>query len=163
MDRLGAPSSASVSDEQGVRLSCSFRASSLRQAVKLAADLRASDVGVELVAAARTHARERRDWIVSSTTPPLAMTTAAIQLWEDQMIALALRSCGCAFLGWRICATPARTVVCRGGVPDDRHASASRAPSQRELVVASLLRRPSGARRGAMHGRRVPKPTPPTA
>ncbi len=163
MDHLGAHSSASVGDGEGVRLSCSFRASSPRQAVKLAAELRASDVGVELVAPARTRARDRRDWIVRSTTPPLALTAAVIGLWEDQMVALALRTCGCAFLGWRICATPAGSVVGGGGAPDDRRASASRAPSQRELVVASLLRRPSGARRGAVHGRRVPKVAPPTA
>lgn len=113
----------------------------LRSAAALALELRAIAAYVPRVRAVATPPSERRDWIVTATTPQIPVTLSVLQRWEEELLAIAQRSPGCRFLGWRTRASSATS-----GHSD---ASLSRAapqeggaPSQRQLVIASLLRHP---------------------
>jgi hypothetical protein len=146
-------------EREGVRLSISVQASSLGQAVELASALPA--IAAEEGRAHSPWLRPvgRRDWIVALTTPPLALTPAVIQRWEGQMRAVEQRWPGCRFLGWRTwrstqaSSEPTEASAARR----DRDALEPHSRSQRELVLASLLRRPTGRRQGIVHGRGVPR------
>jgi hypothetical protein len=94
----------------------------------------------------------RRDWIVILTTPPMPLTLDVLQLWEGEMLSVERRwRHGCRFLGWMTGCTSTAPTGCPEG-PEDGAAVADQR-SQRELVMASLLRRPAIERRGIVHGR----------
>src|SRR5277367_2689825 len=91
-----------------------------------------------------------QDSVVVLTTPPLPLTLAVIQLWERKMLAVEQRRPSGRFLGWMTSWTPARASI--GSGESDRDAAGERRRrTQRELVLASLLRRPAGDRRGIVH------------
>jgi hypothetical protein len=140
-----------------VRLSLSFQASSLRQAANLAAELRTIGADVARVHPPRLRPPGRRDWIVTLTTPPVPLTVAVIELWEGEMLAVEHRWPGCHFLGWRTCRAPEASIGSLEREPDHDDACPRQRLSQRELVLASLLRRPAGERPQIVHGRGVPR------
>jgi hypothetical protein len=88
------------------------------------------------------------DSIVVLTTPPLPLTLAVIQLWERKMLAVEQRRPNSRFLGWTTSLTPAGASI---GFGDPDLGAAGERRTQRELVLASLLRRPAGDRRGIVH------------
>jgi hypothetical protein len=91
-----------------------------------------------------------QDSVVVLTTPQLPLTLAVIQLRERKMLAVEQRSPSGRFLGWTTSWTPERASI--GSGESDPHAAGERRRrTQRELVLASLLRRPAGDRRGIVH------------
>jgi len=91
------------------------------------------------------------DSVVELTTPPLPLTLAVIQLGErKKMLAMEQRWPSGRFLGWTTSWMPAGASI-GSGEPDRRAAGERRRRTQRELVLASLLRRPAGDRRGIVH------------
>lgn len=151
------PSRMSTTEQENLRLSLSFQASGLREAASLAAELRTIGADAVRVHPLRPHLPGRRDWTVTLTTPPVPLTVAVVQQWEGKMLAVEHRWPGCRFLGWRTCQAPDASTgsLERGSDRDD--AGARRRLTQRELVLASLLRRPVGEREGIVHGRGVPR------
>jgi len=146
-------SCTSFTDRDRARLRVSFQAASLRLADGLAAELRTVAADVPRVDLSAPGLPGRRDWIVSLTSPPLPLTLAVIQLWEEGMLAMEQRWPGCRFLGWTTCPAPVRSPAGSGeSAPARNDASACERRSQRELVIASLLRQP-GERRGIAHRR----------
>jgi len=123
------------------------------QAVKLAAELRTMTADVACTHASSPRSPGRWDWIVALTTPPMPLTLEVIQLWEEEALAVERRWPGCHFLGWRTCCMP-RMSIGFDGESSDR-VGTRRRPSQRELVIASLLRCPLGERRGSVPERAV--------
>jgi hypothetical protein len=97
----------------------------------------------------RTSCTEQ-DSVVVLTTPQLPLTLAVIQLWERKMLAVEQRWPNSRFLGWTTSLTPAGASI-GSGEPDPIAAGERRRRTQRELVLASLLRRPAGDRRGIVH------------
>ncbi len=150
------PHTATVEQER-VRLSLSVQASCLRHAASLAAELRSIGADVVRVHPSQPRLPGRRDWTVTLTTPPVPLTVAVIQLWEGEMLAVEHRWPGCHFLGWRTCQTPNASIGSLEREPDRDDAGARQQLSQRELVLASLLRRPAGEHEGTVHGRGVPR------
>jgi len=138
------------------RLCFSFQASSLREAVRLAADLQAMAEAPAQVRPAASAPAGRRDWVVTLVTPPVALTVANVEALEDEMIGLERRWPGCRFLGWRTSRTDKTSIGSCVGTPDRDGACAGRRP-QREVVIASLLRCPATERRGIVHGRSAPR------
>jgi len=132
------------------------QAPSLRQAVSLTAHLRAIADQV-WVHPSPSQRPGRREWIVAFTTPPMPLTLALIQSWEEAMLAVEHRWPGCHFLGWRTRRARKESAGSVVGRPGDGAADASQRHTQRELVVASLLRCPTDERRGIVHGRAVPR------
>lgn len=82
-------------------------------------------------------------WCVELTTPPLALEVDAIHMWERRMLTLEGRWPGCRFLGWTTRELPALSRRTRTLAAD--RSTDDQARSQRELVEASLLRRPPTA------------------
>ena len=140
-----------------MRLSLSFQTPGLRSAASLAVELRTIGADAVRVHPSRLRPPGRRDWTVTLTTPPVPLTVTVIQLWEGEMLAVEQRWPGCHFLGWRTCQAPNASSGSLERGPDHHDAGARRRLSQRELVLASLLRRPPGDREGAAHGRGVPR------
>ena len=141
-------SCTSFTDRDRAPLRVSFQAASRRQADGLAAELRTVAADVPRVHQSAPGLPGRRDWIVSLTSPPLPLTLAVIELWEGGMLEMEQRWPGCRFLGWTTCRASARPRSGSGeSAPARNDASACERRSQRELVVASLLREP-GERRG---------------
>jgi hypothetical protein len=151
------PSRPSTTEQEDVRLSLSFQASSLREAASLAAELRTIGADAVRVHPSRPRLPGQRDWTVTLTTPPVPLTVAVVQLWEGEMLAVEHRWPGCHFLGWRTCQAPDASIGSLEREPDHDDAGARQRLSQRELVLASLLRRPAGERLGRVHGRGVPR------
>jgi hypothetical protein len=151
------PSRPSITGQESVRLSLSFQAPSVRQAVDIAAGLRTNPAHVVHVRSPRPRVAGRHDWIVTLTTPALPLTMAVIQTWESEMLAVERRWPGCRFLGWRIPQEPCPSIGCSERELDRDDADAAPRRSQRELVLASLLRRPPGLRAGIVHGRAIPR------
>src|ERR1039458_6853128 len=98
-----------------------------------------------------------RNQIVVLTTPPVSLTFGVIRLGERKMLAAGPRRLGCHFLGWTTCWLPGGTLRSHELAPVRDAAGARQRRSQRELVIASLLRHPSGERRGIARGRGVPR------
>jgi hypothetical protein len=115
-----------------VHLCYSFQAATLRHAAGLAAELRTVAAFVPRISTTRTRVSGRRDWIVTVTTPQIPLTLMVLRRWEEEMLAIERRWSGCRFLGWRI------------GTRPREDAAAIETSSQRQLVVASLLRHPPG-------------------
>jgi hypothetical protein len=142
----------------------SVRASSFRQAVKLAVELRATGARMLRMSPPRAAAPWRREWTLELTAPEESLTMEKVERWEDELLELERRSPGCQFLGWRTrppasadgeSSAPARE---RSERPSERCDGAPRRRStQRELVLASLLRCPTERRSGVVHGRGVPR------
>lgn len=151
------PSRPSTTEQEDVRLSLSFQASNFREAANLAAELRTIGADAVRVHLSRPCLPGRRDWAVTLTTPLVPLTVAVIQLWEGEMLAVEHRWPGCHFLGWRTSQAPDASIGSLERGPDREDAGARRRLSQRELVLASLLRRPAGERLGRVHGRGVPR------
>jgi hypothetical protein len=151
------PSRTSTTEQEDLRLSLSFQASSLREAASLAAELRTIGADAVRVYPSRPRLPGRRDWTVTLTTPPVPLTVAVVQLWEGKMLAVEHRWPGCLFLGWRTCQAPDASIGSLEREPDHEDAGARRRLTQRELVLASLLRRPVAGREGIVHGRGVPR------
>jgi len=140
-------SCTSFTDQDRARLRFTFQVANLRQAGSLVAELR-TVAGDEPRVHPSPGPPNRRDWIVSLTSPPLPLTLAVIQLWEEGMLAIEQRWPGCRFLGWTTCRTPVGAPIGSGELALARSAaSGCERRSQRELVIASLLRQP-GERRG---------------
>jgi hypothetical protein len=125
-------------------------------AAKLAAELQMVGVQEALLSPSPLRAPGQREWIVSLTTPALPLTAAVLRTWEDEMLALERRWPGCRFLGFKTCPAPGTPGGLRDSAPDE-HVRAQARRSQRELVLASLLRRRPAGRRGIVHGRGVPR------
>lgn len=140
-----------------MRLSLSLQAPDLREAVNLAAELRTLGADVVQVCPSQPRLPGRWEWIVTLTTPPVPLTLAVLQLWEREMLAVEDRWPGCHFLGWRTSQVHGTTIAPVQMVPDRDDPGASGPVSQRELVLASMLRRPGGGRMGIVHGRGVPR------
>jgi hypothetical protein len=123
-----------------VHLCYSFQTPTLRQAAGLAAELRTVAAFVPRISATKTRV-DRPDWIVTVATPQIPLTLIVLRRWEEEMLAIEHRWSRCRFLGWRI------------GTRPKEDAAAIEASSQRQLVVASLLRHPPGEyERGAQRG-----------
>ena len=80
-------------------------------------------------------------WSVEQMTPPLLLQVTVIHMWERKMLSLEFRRPGCRFLGWTTHELPALSARRSRAVAEATSAD-GRAPSQRRLVEASLLRRP---------------------
>jgi hypothetical protein len=96
-------------------------------------------------------------WSVEQTTPPLPLQVAVIHMWERKMLSLEYRWRGCRFLGWTTHELPALSDRRSPAVADATSAD-GRAPSQRRLVEASLLRRPHEAAASSVALRRETRP-----
>ena len=153
MSPPSVPSRPSLTEPDRSCLVLSFQASGFRQAVSLAAELRAIAADVARVHPSPSGLPGRRDWIVVLTTPPVPLTLAAIQLWEEEMLAVERRWPGCRFLGWMTCRAPEASTGRTERAPGCAATGARQRRSQRELVTASLLRCPAGERRGIVLGR----------
>ena len=136
------------------RLSMVVQAPGPREATKLAAELRSIGADEARVSPSPLRPPGPREWLVSLTTPTLPVTAAVIQRWEGEMRALEGRWPGCRFLGFTTCQAPRAPIGAIGSAPDQDDAGALAQHSQRELVLASLRRRPGG-RRGSVHRRGV--------
>jgi len=143
---------SSVGEDRS-RLFCCFQASSLLQAECVSAELRTIGGGVVGVAPSPPRLPGRPDWIVTLTTPPMPLALDVLRPWEGEMLAVEHRWPGCRFLGWRTWCTPATSKRATEWPKEDVAGAARR--SQRELVMASLLRCPPVRRRGVVHGRAV--------
>jgi hypothetical protein len=139
-----------------VRLYCAFQAPTLRQAAALAAELKTIAACAPRVRSVAAPPSDRRDWIVTATTPPIPLTLTVLRGCEEELLAIERRWSGCRFLGWRTDGKPlVRPHVPDGSLEADGRGEA-RSPgagdpadidestSQRRLVVASLLRHPPG-------------------
>ena len=89
---------------------------------------------------------------VELTTPPLPFNLAAIHMWERKMLSLEYRWPGCRFLGWTTQDLPELSARRARAVAEDTPAG-GRAPSQRELVEDSVLRRPRASLPPSVPGR----------
>jgi hypothetical protein len=145
----------SFTDQDRSRLRFSFQVSNLREAVNIVAGLRTIAADVTGVHPSLLRQLGRRDWIVTLTTPPIPLTWEVIQLWEAEMLAVEHRWPGCHFLGWRTRWVPRAPVGSLEWTSD--RAGACQRRSQRELVMASLLRCPPSERRKIVHGQGVPR------
>jgi hypothetical protein len=134
----------------------SVRAPGAREAGSIAAELLALGAEEARLSPAPLCGPGEREWVVSLTTPPLGLSAVAIRGWEGHVLALVQRRPGCQFLGFKTCQAP-RPVGVIEGAPDHDDARALARQSQRELVLASMLRRRTGGRRGIVHGRGVPR------
>src|SRR6185437_8348196 len=94
-------------------------------------------------------------WTVAFTTP--ALTPAAMQSLERELLAVEHRWPGSRFLGWTASPRPPASMEGIGRESDRDARGARRRPSQRELVTASLLRCAPRERRGIVHGRGAPR------
>jgi hypothetical protein len=148
--------SSITTDGEGARLSMSVQAPGAREAASIAAELLALGAEETRVRPAPVRAYGEREWVVSLTTPPLGLSAVAIRRWKGDVLALVQRRPGCQFLGFKTCQAP-RPVGMIEGASDHDDARALARQSQRELVLASLLRRRTGGRRGIVHGRGVPR------
>ncbi len=148
-----SPRGESVEQAQ---LCCSVQAPTLRIAAGIAAELRTTAAHVPRVRAARASRPQRCDWIVTASTPMIPVTLEVLTRWEEAMLAIEQAWPECRFLGWRIHRPPtsrpgssgSRPQALRTGGPSSQRPQESsgdgRPPSQRQLVIASLLRDPSG-------------------
>jgi hypothetical protein len=134
----------------------SVQAPGAQEAARIAAELLALGAEETHVTPASPRGPGEREWVVSLTTPPLGLGAFAIRRWEGEVLALVQRRPGCQFLGFKTCQAP-RPVGVIEGAPDHDDARALARQSQRELVLASVLRRRTGGRRGIVHGRGVPR------
>jgi hypothetical protein len=144
--RAHLPSSAAEPDR--VRLRATFEASSLRRAAAVAAELKrivGEQAQIHPVAPLRASFPTVTDsgtWTVELTMPAMQLSSAAIHLWERKLLALEYRWPGSRFLGWTTSAMPAISERRPAAVPQRSSANGWPARSQRDLVAASLLRRP---------------------
>src|SRR5260370_37414311 len=83
------------------RLCGSLHASSLEQAVAVAAELRATTADVAQLHQPPPRPPVQQDWIVTLTTPPMVLTRDVLDPWEGEMLDVEHRWPGCRFLGWR--------------------------------------------------------------
>ena len=153
MSSQSALSRQSSGDQDHSRLRCSFQATSIRQAVSIAAELRTTAADTVWVRPSRPLPPGRRDWIVTLTTPPTPLTLDVLQPREAKMLAVEHRWPGCHFLGWMTCETSTASSGPKDWPKDDAAVAGRR--SQRGLVMASLLRCPAVERRGSVDGRAV--------
>lgn len=144
------------------QLRYSFQTLTLRQAAALAAELKTMAACTPHVhaAPAPAPASERRHWIVTATTPPIPLTLTVLRRWEDELLAIEQRWSGSRFLGWRTSATPAARPGLQGRSCKEGGASGASSRgggesadgndhlSQRQLVIASLLRHSYSAHEG---------------
>jgi hypothetical protein len=123
--------------------------------MSLAAELRPMVCDVPRIQPAPSPPAAERPWIVTLATPAIEALDV-LEPWEREMLSFEQRLPGCRFLGWRTRRAPAAT---DGPTewPTDDAAGARWRRSQRERVIASLLRCPSRERRGVVHGRGVPR------
>lgn len=154
---LSAVAGIAESEPDSSSLSLAMQASSFRAAVDATADLRrVADTPARVSSVASTH-DGRREWRVTLTTPPVPLKLELIRSLEEEMLAIERRRPGCRFLGWR---TGRATQLSTGsvvGTPGDDAAGEMPRQTQRELVVASLLRRPADERGGIVRGRAAPR------
>jgi len=132
------------------QLRCSFQLPTLRRAAGLAVELR--PIAVEAPRLQAVPPWDRHDWIVTVTTAEIPLTVESLAGWEEEMVAIEGAWPGCRFLGWRTLRGPGpgRAAPERGrphagqaplsGPPEPPRAGAH--SSQREMVIASLLRSP---------------------
>ena len=140
-------------------LMLALQATSLHAAARIAAELRTVGADAVGVHPSRPAPSGRREWTVQVTTPPLPLTVAVIQEWEGAMLAVEHRWPDCHFLGWRTCRAPDEPIGSERE-PDHTAAGARQRQSQRELVrsqrelvLASLLRHPArGGGADALNG-----------
>lgn len=140
--------SPSDDDIERAQLRCSFQLPTLRRAAALAVELRPMGVGAPRLQAVPPW--DRHDWIVTLTTPEIPLTVGLLSAWEEQMVAIEQAWPGCRFLGWRTLRRPhpsgaeAARGRSRGEQPShsEPHEPPRAASSQRQLVIASLLRSP---------------------
>ncbi len=135
----------------------SIQAPSLRQAEEFVAELRTRGADLLHIHPQQPSPSGWRDWTVELTTSQGPLTVEVIRLWEDELLAVEQRRPGCHFLGWRTCQAPELLVGQNERLPDRCDAGTPQRGSQRELVIASLLRRPLAGRRGIVHGRGTPR------
>ncbi len=150
------PLSSRGANIERVQLLCSFQAVTLRQAAALAVELRAMAASTPRVRSVAAGPLKLRCWIVTATTLPMPLTMTVLRRWEAELLAIEQRWSGCCFLGWRTwTAPPDRPVApaeqrthARAGEVSSAQPSGSAGTnsqtSQRQMVIASLLRRPSG-------------------
>ena len=146
-------SRSTLTEPECSRLRFAFQASSFREAVSLAAELRAIAPDVTDVRPSLPGPPGPREWTVALTTPPVPLTLAVVKSWEGVMLAVERRQPGCRFLGWTTCGAPKASNGWKERAPGHDAARACQRRSQRELVTASLLRCPPSERRGVVHGR----------
>ncbi len=142
--------------EGDTRLYCSFEAASLREALRVATELR-KITDAALVRRRRSPGAEHGDWVVTLTTSPLPLTLGVVVLWEGRMLAAERRWPGCRFLGWTTYPTAQAPHRAFEETPVRDASGPGQRRSQRELVVASLLRCPPDEQLGIARGRVVPR------
>jgi len=133
-------------------LSFTFQVCSVLQAADLAAELRT--LGAEQVSGPALSSRMPclSEWVLAPATPRESMSLALVGRWEAEMAELERRRPGCRFLGWRTIGRHNTSTGCKERETGrDRACAGGR--SQRELVIASLLRCPPSERVGIVHGR----------
>jgi hypothetical protein len=150
------PLSSRGANTERVQLRCSFQAATLRQAAALAVELRAMAASTPRVRSVAAVPSQPRCWIVTATTLPMPLTLTVLRRWEAELVAIEQRCSGCCFLGWRTSTTPPDRSVVPGEQRERAGAGEVSSPrpsesagtnsqtSQRQLVIASLLRHPSG-------------------
>jgi hypothetical protein len=152
------PLSSRGANIERAQLRCSFQAVTLRQATALAVELRAMAASTPRVRSVAAAPSQLRCWIVTATTLPMPMplTLTVLRRWEAELLAIEQRWSGCCFLGWRTSTTPPDRPVVPGEQRERAGAGEMSSPrpsesagtnsqtSQRQLVIASLLRHPSG-------------------
>jgi hypothetical protein len=151
------PSLPSFADQDRSCLCFTLQAPSLRQAALIAAELRTMAASAVRVHPPAPLLPGRRDWTVALTTAQLSLTLAVVQSWEREMLAVEHRWPGSHLLGWMTCPTPQASIEERDKGDDHDAADERQRLSQRALVMASLLRRAPGERRGIVHGRGAPR------
>jgi hypothetical protein len=89
---------------------------------------------------------------VEVTTPPLPLNLTAVHMWERKMLSLEYRRPGSRFLGWTTQDLPDVSARQLRLVAEEPSVDV-RAPSQRDLVAESVLRRPRASLPRSLRGR----------
>jgi hypothetical protein len=100
-DAVTALALRKVSHDHRLRLRFCFEVAGLREAVRLANDLRRTARSVVRVHPGRPRASRRRLWIVALTTPPARVGPEAIRRWGAELREVARRHDGCRLVGLR--------------------------------------------------------------
>jgi hypothetical protein len=144
---LQAPVDTWASPQERSRLRFSFQAASLRQAVAIAAEMRArNDVEAVHVHPAQRGETQGRQWTVALTTHPVALSWDGLRDWESDLVSAAQRRVGCRPLGWTTCgnatasrSSPPQRVSPAAPTGPATSALSAQPCTQRQLVSASLL------------------------
>jgi hypothetical protein len=140
------PHGQAASTPERARLRVAFEALRLDGAAAIAAGLQriSGDVPAITRSAPLEHgmrSTRTQTWTVELSLPAMALGTE-IQSMEREMLSLEYRSPGTRFLGWTTTTIPAISERPPAAGSTSQPSAGARRASQRDLVAASLLRRP---------------------